>query len=111
MEHTFAVTFIALLLTAVITLGAVSLTAKAKTPETDEAPAASEISPAPKEPKMRLGIYEGYLALYSGSGRYPTEIYSVMIRSLPEEDRKKLGNGIELSSEAELREILEDYSS
>ena len=111
MEHTFAVTFIAILLTAIFTLGAISLTAKAKTPEMSEAPAVSEVSPAPKEPKMRLGIYEGYLALYSGSGRYPTEIYSVLIRSLPEADRIKLNNGIELSDEAELREILEDYSS
>ena len=114
MERTFAITAAAILLSATIVLSLIYLSGgfspkqEASVQKTD-APVSSEAETVPK--KMKLGIYGGYLALFIGDGRYPNEIYEVTVRSLPETDRERLADGIEINSEAELREIIEDLTS
>lgn len=110
MEHTFSITAGIILLTAAAVIGLYSFSGffeeeKAFSEE-------SEVSVSEKEPeKMLLGVFEGKLALFIGESPYPNKVYDFFVRNLPEEDRKILSAGMEISSEAELRAILEDYMS
>ncbi len=61
--------------------------------------------------KMLLKVFDGKLALFIGDGRYPSEIYDLLIRSLPAEDQSRLKTGIEVSSSDELKRLLEDFMS
>lgn len=114
MERTFAATIVAILITAALVLSAIALSGGFSESEnaavqTENVPVAPE-SESPSE-KMTLGIYSGHIALFIGDGRYPNEIYEVLVRSLPESDRLRLQNGIEINSDDELREIIEDLTS
>ena len=89
MERTFAATIVAILITAALVLSAVALSGGFSESEnaavqTENVPVAPE-SESPSE-KMTLGIYSGHIALFIGDGRYPNEIYEVLVRSLPESD-------------------------
>ena len=110
MEHTLAVTVAALLLVSVLILSAFALSG-AFPPEEEAAKLQSGVPIEKEETKMILGAYQGRLALYIGDGRYPNEVYETWIRSLPEEDQKRIGEGIPVSSEAELALLLEDLTS
>lgn len=82
--------------------------------EKEEAIASEETAAVPEEPeeeKMLLGVFEGKLALFIGESPYPNEIYDFLTRTLPSQDQKRLAEGIEISSEEELRALLEDYMS
>ena len=114
MERTFAAAAAAILITATLVLSAIALSGgfseiKNASAETENVPVNSE-SEIPSE-KMRLGVYSGHIALFIGDGRYPNEIYEALVRTLPESDRIRLQNGIEINSEDELREIIEDLTS
>lgn len=61
--------------------------------------------------QMRLGAFEGKLALFEGESQYPNEIYDLLLRSLPEADRLRLEKGITVYSEEELKRLLEDFTS
>ncbi len=61
--------------------------------------------------KLLLKVFDGKLALFVGDGRYPSEIYDLLVRTLPEEDQTKLETGIEISSDEELKRLLEDFLS
>lgn len=63
------------------------------------------------EKKMFLREFDGKLALFVGEGRYPKKVYDLFVRSLPLEDRTRLSAGIEVSSEEELKSLLEDFTS
>ena len=63
------------------------------------------------ENKMFLREFDGKLALFVGEGRYPKKVYDLFVRSLPQEDRSRLSAGIEVSSEEELKSLLEDFTS
>ena len=63
------------------------------------------------ENKMFLREFDGKLALFVGEGRYPKKVYDLFVRSLPLEDRTRLSAGIEVSSEEELKSLLEDFTS
>lgn len=110
MEHTFSLTAGIILLTAAAVIGIYSLTGS---PEEEKALSEeSGISVSePAEEKMLLGIFEGRLALFTGESRYPNKVYDFFVRNLPEEDRKLLSSGIEISSGEELEALLEDYMS
>ena len=73
---------------------------------------AGSAAPAGKsENKMFLREFDGKLALFVGEGRYPKKVYDLFVRSLPLEDRTRLSAGIEVSSEEELKSLLEDFTS
>lgn len=73
---------------------------------------AGAAAPAGKsENKMFLREFDGKLALFVGEGRYPKKVYDLFVRSLPQEDRSRLSAGIEVSSEEELKSLLEDFTS
>ena len=58
-----------------------------------------------------LGIHDGYIALWKGSSAQPLQVFPVRVRMLPPADRQALENGIPISGEQELQQLLEDYLS
>ena len=110
MEHTLAITVSALLLVFVLVFSAFALSG-AFSSEEEVTKLQSDIPVDETEKPMTLGAYQGHLALFIGDGRYPNEVYETLLRSLPEEDRKRISEGISVSSEAELALLLEDLTS
>ena len=106
MEHTLAITAAALLLVAALVLCAFALTGFFA----DDTQIAAESGDFASE-QMRLGVYRGYLALFVGAAEAPAETYDVMVRTLPDADRARLIAGIPVANEAELRSLLEDFTS
>lgn len=58
-----------------------------------------------------LGIWQGKLARFEGDDSIPTEVYDVVIATLPFEAQQQLAQGITVVSEAELAALLENYTS
>ena len=58
-----------------------------------------------------LGEWEGKLAVFSPNGISPDEVYDVYISTLPEEEQRKLEEGIAVYDEQTLAGLLEDYTS
>lgn len=111
-EHTLAVTAAALIIVFCAVTGVFALTGFFKD-ESAVIASQSDISAsfsAPTE-QMHLGVYNGYLALFVGESEIPSETYDIMARTLPKEDRARLIAGIPVDSEAELRRLIEDFTS
>lgn len=111
MEHTLAVTAAALLLTAALVLCAFALSGFFSGEQADNSAQSAVLSGEAASEQMYLGIYRGYLALFVGTAEAPAETYDVMARTLPEADRARLSAGIPVAGEAELRRLLEDFTS
>lgn len=111
MEHTLAITVSALLLVFALVFSVFSLSGALPSEKEEAAKLQSDIPVGKTEIEMKLGAYQGHLALFIGDGRYPNEVYETLLRSLPEEDRKRISEGIPVSSEAELSRLLEDLTS
>ena len=109
MERTLAVTVALLLIVFTVVSGAFALSGGFNRQEAVALESELPVKEAPVS--MTLGTYQGHLALFLGDGRYPNEIYDVLLRSLPPEDQKRLSDGLSVSSEAELRRLLEDFTS
>lgn len=58
-----------------------------------------------------LGEYEGKLATFSTESDEPLEVFDVFVSSLPEDDIKKICDGIYASNEDELQRLIEDFTS
>ncbi len=58
-----------------------------------------------------IGNYRGYIALWTGGGEKPTEIYPYSVASLPLADQAALEKGIVINTQEELNRLLEDYLS
>ncbi len=56
-----------------------------------------------------LKEHHGGLAVFSSEGNIIESIIATNISSLPDGDRKKLKNGITVSSEEELMSLIEDF--
>ncbi|MBE6899606.1 MAG: hypothetical protein E7479_02930 [Ruminococcaceae bacterium] len=111
MEHTFAASIAALLITGTVITGFFALE-NHFSPEEENLPAETEISASEEEEeKMFLGVFEEKLALFVGKSQYPDTVYDFFIRNLPPEDRERLFEGIPVSSERELESLLEDFMS
>ncbi len=111
MEHTFAATMAALLITGTVITGFFALE-NHFSPKEENLPAETGISVSEEEAeKMFLGVFEEKLALFVGKSQYPDTVYDFFIRNLPPEDREKLREGIPVSSEKELEALLEDFMS
>ena len=112
LEHSFAATVAALLLTGSIVFGFYALEDHFK-PKENEVPVKTEI-PVPEKAeteKAVLGVFEGRLALFKGESPYPNKVYDFYVRNLPKEDQSRLFEGIFVSSESELESLLEDFMS
>ncbi|MBR5872573.1 MAG: BofC C-terminal domain-containing protein [Oscillospiraceae bacterium] len=108
MEHSFLAAFAAIAITIGATFGLFALEKEFSPKETVlEEP----VSEAEKEPEMRLGIFEGKLALFIGTSPYPNIVYDFFVRNLPKEDQNRLFEGIKISSAPELETLLEDFMS
>lgn len=55
--------------------------------------------------------YNGKLAVFKNSDKYPTTIYDVFVFTFPEADKELLKKGIKVTSEHDLRKLIEDYTS
>lgn len=110
MEHTFAATAAALLLTGVLVTGIFLLDKKSSPKE--KVLSENSVSFEEKEPERAvLGVFEGKLALFKGESPYPNIVYDFFVRNLPKEDQNRLFEGISVSSEKELDSLLEDFMS
>ena len=81
--------------------------------EPDHTEPRSTVTTATTAPSVRytLGAWNGRLALYVPDNPYPQEVFDVFIRSFPPEERERLEQGIAVFSDAELKQLLEDYTS
>lgn len=61
--------------------------------------------------KYTVREYNGQIAVFENSKTVPTQILDTNIDYLPESDKKLLIKGIKAKSKAELKKIIEDYSS
>ena len=80
------------------------------------AAANSQTATAPKEDETIIYQYivkehNGNIAVFKSGGEKPTEIYEVPVETLPAEDAKKLQEGIRVTTEEKLRQLLEDLTS
>lgn len=99
MEHTFAVTAALIIATSVFVAGAFALTGPSEEEKTAAVIEAENEMPREEAPEMKLGIFEGKLALFIGKSRYPNTVYDFFVRNLPQEDQNLLSEGIKISSE------------
>lgn len=62
-------------------------------------------------PVYIIKIYEGSLAVFEEKADTPFRICDVPVSVLPKEDRQLLTEGIRVSGQSELAQVLEDYCS
>lgn len=58
-----------------------------------------------------LGVYQGYLALYTSGQTQPQQVFPRRVSYYTEADQKALKEGIPFHTEAERNRLLEDYLS
>lgn len=58
-----------------------------------------------------LGIHEGRIALWKDNQKNPMKVFPYQASMLPEEDQKRLEQGIHVDSLNELYKLVEDYLS
>ena len=112
MEHSFAATVAALLITGTVVFGFFALENHFE-PKENEISAKAEVTAfeETETEKIVLGVFEGKLALFKGKSPYPNIVYDFFIRNLPKEDQNRLSEGIAVSSQSELEALLEDFMS
>lgn len=67
-------------------------------------------SPAEPSPAYTLREYDSMVGVFREESDTPEEVYTVFVRVLPEKDKLALKNGISVSTEEELRHLIEDFS-
>jgi len=58
-----------------------------------------------------LGIHDGHFALWKDTAAEPLQVFPYSVAMLPSADQQALRNGIHLSDELQLQQLLEDYLS
>ena len=58
-----------------------------------------------------LGVHNGYIALWQEGEQEPVKVFPYMAHMLPQQDQQRLENGIPISDERHLYQLLEDYLS
>ena len=58
-----------------------------------------------------LREYQGRIAVYTAGQEEPDMVLNVMVKHLPEYDRRQLEEGITVASYSELESLIEDFSS
>ncbi len=64
-----------------------------------------------EEAPWKVGIWQGYVAVFSGGKNAPDTVLEMPAAALPEADRTALEQGIPIHSREELAALLEDYGS
>ena len=106
---------IAALAAALLAGGALGYWAKFK--ESDIPQAAMDITSnvsaeqAPQKPRYLLTGYQGKLAVFMIGKKEPELVFDRYLHYLPDVDRMRLEEGIEVSDYAELLQLIEDYTS
>ncbi len=83
-------------------------------PVTESAAVVEEIAEAlPQEPEYMYIIkeHEGRVAVYPAGGNEPELVLDVLVRYLPDLDRRQMQEGIPVEDYDRLVALLEDYSS
>lgn len=65
----------------------------------------------PPKPRYLLSGYEGKLAVFMIGKKEPELVFDRYLHYLPDVDRMRLEQGIEVSDYAELLQLIEDYTS
>lgn len=65
----------------------------------------------PQKPRYLLSGYQGKLAVYMIGKKEPELVFDRYLHYLPDVDRMRLEQGIEVSDYAELLQLIEDYTS
>ncbi|WMJ84436.1 hypothetical protein ACS3UN_07200 [Oscillospiraceae bacterium LTW-04] len=102
---------------AVAILGGSAFGIWAKFQASDIPQAAMDVKPGisaeetPQKPRYLLSGYEGKLAVYMIGKKEPELVFDRYLHYLPDVDRMRLEQGIEVSDYAELLQLIEDYTS
>lgn len=100
---------------AVLCGGAFGIWAKFQAPDLpqpamDVESGVSAVQPDPK-PRYLLSSYEGKLAVFMIGKKEPELVFDRYLHYLPDVDRLRLEEGIEVADYAELLQLIEDYTS
>ena len=98
MHTTFRVVLCVCLMALAVTMAAFTMAGFAK-----EAPAPGEA--------LRLGAWQGSVAVFDGSDDAPIRVTEIALGSLRATDRALIEHGYPVGSEEELQELLEDLGS
>ncbi|MBE6958555.1 MAG: hypothetical protein E7447_05335 [Ruminococcaceae bacterium] len=58
-----------------------------------------------------LGVHEGKVALWKEGIKNPIKVFPYQASQLPEEDQKRLEQGVRVESISQLKKLIEDYFS
>ena len=58
-----------------------------------------------------LGVHKGNVALWREGSKEPIKVFPYRASLLPEEDQKRLEQGVHVESISQLRKLIEDYFS
>ena len=61
--------------------------------------------------KYIISDHNGKLAVYKNDSDIPVKIYNVFLENLPSSDQEEIKKGITCKDDAELRQLIEDYTS
>ena len=61
--------------------------------------------------KQVLREWNGQIALFTSDSDEPIEVYEVAVAALPEQEQKRLNEGIVIENEEMLAELLDNYTS
>ena len=90
---------------------------KEEPPATDPQETSHVYAKEKKEEKIKKSApyyvkeYKGNIAVFEGSKKKPFKITNIAVGELPTEDQKLLKQGIEVSGQEELNNLIEDYCS
>lgn len=58
-----------------------------------------------------VGVYKEKIAIFTQGDSIPIEIFDVYVTTLPPKDQKTLRKGVYVQGKAELKRMIEDYTS
>lgn len=58
-----------------------------------------------------VGVYKEKIAIFTQGDSVPIEIFDVYVTTLPPKDQKTLRKGVYVQGKAELKRMIEDYTS
>lgn len=71
----------------------------------------SDENPTKYSAEYKIAEHSGKLAIYKNDSAVPVKIYNIYLENLPESDRQEIKKGITCKDDAELRRLIEDYTS
>ncbi|HWP50687.1 MAG TPA: hypothetical protein VN626_03210 [Clostridia bacterium] len=101
--------------TAILGGGAFGIWAKIQAPDIPQAAMDVESGVSAEQtqqkPRYLLSGYQGKLAVFMIGKKEPELVFDRYLHYLPDVDRQRLEEGIEVSDYAELLQLIEDYTS